>query len=105
MERTGGEPDVIGYDKTTGEYIFCDCAAESPSGRRSLCYDRAGQDSRKEHAPSNNAVDVVEQSLAISDLVGCLFTTTVPNPIMPEGHFEECCVFEDYGFNTIPTGQ
>lgn len=58
MERTGGEPDVIGRDERTGEYLFCDCSAESPSGRRSVCYDREGQDSRKEHAPAHNAVDL-----------------------------------------------
>jgi hypothetical protein len=58
MEESGGEPDVIGQDKKTGEYIFVDCAAESPKGRRSLCYDRAALDSRKEHKPKNNAVDV-----------------------------------------------
>src|SRR5215471_7773100 len=49
MERTGGEPDVVGYDKKTGEYIFYDCSSESPKGRRSLCYDGAAWDSRKEH--------------------------------------------------------
>jgi hypothetical protein len=58
MERTGGEPDVIGYDQQTGEYIFYDCAAESPKGRRSLCYDRAALDSRKENKPQNSAVDM-----------------------------------------------
>jgi hypothetical protein len=58
MERTGGEPDVVGQDKTTGEFIFCDCAAESPSGRRSVCYDREGLESRKDHKPENNAVDM-----------------------------------------------
>src|SRR5260370_14905901 len=58
MERTGGEPDVVGHDKKTGEYIFFDCSAESPSGRRSVCYDREGLDSRKEHKPENNAVDM-----------------------------------------------
>jgi hypothetical protein len=57
MERTGGEPDVVGHDKATGKYIFYDCAAESPAGRRSLCYDREAQDSRKEHQPEGNAVD------------------------------------------------
>jgi Protein of unknown function (DUF4256) len=56
MERTGGEPDVIGYDKKTGEYIFCDCSADSPKGRRSLCYDRAALESRKEHKPKNSAI-------------------------------------------------
>ncbi len=58
MESTGGEPDVIGQDKQTGEYIFADCSAESPRGRTSLCYDRAALDSRKEHKPKNSAVDL-----------------------------------------------
>src|SRR3990172_3416149 len=63
MERTGGEPDVvvpiaIGKDKKTGDYIFVDCSAESPKGRRSVCYDREGQESRKEHKPKNSAIDM-----------------------------------------------
>jgi hypothetical protein len=58
MERTGGEPDVVGFDKKTGEYIFNDCSAESPKGRRSVCYDREGLESRKEYKPENNAVDM-----------------------------------------------
>src|SRR4030043_2439913 len=58
MERTGGEPDVVGYDKRTGEYIFYDCSAESPQGRRSLCYDREGQEARKANKPEDNAVDM-----------------------------------------------
>ncbi|HTC42143.1 MAG TPA: DUF4256 domain-containing protein [Candidatus Acidoferrales bacterium] len=58
MERTGGEPDVVGHDKTTGEYIFYDCSAESPKGRRSLCYDRAALESRKEDKPKGNAMDM-----------------------------------------------
>ena len=58
MERTGGEPDVVDYDKKTGEYIFYDCSAESPAGRRSICYDREGLESRKEFKPENNAVDM-----------------------------------------------
>lgn len=58
MERTGGEPDVTGYDDKTGEYIFYDCSAESPRGRRSLCYDREALQSRKEHKPKDNAVDL-----------------------------------------------
>lgn len=57
MERTGGEPDVVGHDHETDEYIFYDSSAESPKGRRSVCYDREGQESRKEHKPQNNAVD------------------------------------------------
>src|SRR5262249_6925579 len=58
MERTGGEPDVVGHDKKTGEYIFYDCSAETPKDRRSLCYDREALDSRKEAKPKNNALDV-----------------------------------------------
>jgi len=58
MEKTGGEPDVIGRDEKTGQYIFCDCAAETPRSRRSVCYDRAAQESRKDFAPENNALDL-----------------------------------------------
>jgi hypothetical protein len=58
MERTGGEPDVVGFDKKTGEYIFYDCAVESPKERRSLCYDREALNSRKEHKPANSAVEM-----------------------------------------------
>jgi hypothetical protein len=58
MERTGGEPDIVSQDKKTGEYIFCDCSAESPKGRRSLCYDRDALESRKENKPKDNALDV-----------------------------------------------
>ncbi len=60
MERTGGEPDVVGQDTKTGKYIFCDCSAESPSGRRSLCYDREAWESRKEHKPKDSAVGMAE---------------------------------------------
>src|SRR3981189_1775834 len=58
MERTGAEPDVVGHDKKTGEYIFYDCSTESPKGRRSLCYDREALESRKEHKPEDNAIDM-----------------------------------------------
>lgn len=58
MERTAGEPDVVGHDKKTGEYLFYDCSPESPKGRVSVCYDREGWESRKEHRPANNAVDM-----------------------------------------------
>jgi hypothetical protein len=58
MERTGGEPDVVGFDSQTGEYLFYDCSAESPMGRRSLCYDQAGLESRKANRPQGNAVDL-----------------------------------------------
>ena len=58
MERTGGEPDVVGHDRKTGEYIFYDCSAESPKGRRSVCYDREALESRKEHKPENSATEM-----------------------------------------------
>ena len=61
MERTGGEPDVVGLDKKSGEYVFYDCSAESPKGRTSLCYDRAALDSRKEHKPKNSVVDMATE--------------------------------------------
>jgi len=57
MEETGGEPDVVAYDQKSGEYVFCDCSAESPKGRRSLCYDREALEARKEHKPENSALD------------------------------------------------
>lgn len=60
MERTGGEPDVVGHDKKTGEYIFYDCSDETPKGRRSVCYDREALDSRKEHKPKDNAIDMAK---------------------------------------------
>lgn len=58
METSEGEPDVIGYDKKTGEYIFCDCSAETPKGRRNTCFDHEAQEARKEHRPKHNAVDM-----------------------------------------------
>ncbi len=61
MEKTGGEPDVIGFDETSGEFIFCDCSKESPTGRRSLCYDRAALDSRKENKPANSVIDMANE--------------------------------------------
>ncbi|HLP49665.1 MAG TPA: DUF4256 domain-containing protein [Chitinophagales bacterium] len=60
MEETGGEPDVISYDKKTGEYTFCDCSPESPAGRRSICYDHEALESRKEHKPKDSAVNMAE---------------------------------------------
>ncbi len=60
MEDSGGEPDVLGIDSTTGDYIFCDFSAESPAGRRSVCYDRAALESRKEHAPADSAMDMAD---------------------------------------------
>lgn len=61
MEKTGGEPDVVGRDKETGEYLFFDCAAESPSGRRSICYDHEALESRKEHKPKNSALNMAHE--------------------------------------------
>jgi hypothetical protein len=58
MERTGGEPDVVGHDRKTGEYLFYDCAKESPDGRRSVCYDRKALEARKQHKPANSAVEM-----------------------------------------------
>ena len=76
MEGTGGEPDVVGHDSKTGEYLFYDCSAESPGGRRTLCYDRQGLEWRKEHKPANNAVD----------LAGAMgIETTAPSPITRAG--------------------
>lgn len=61
MEMTGGEPDVVGYDKKTGEYIFFDCSAETPKGRRSICYDHQALESRKEHKPANSAMEMASE--------------------------------------------
>jgi hypothetical protein len=61
MEESGGEPDVVGYDKKTGEYIFYDCSAESPKGRRSICYDHQALESRKEHKPEDSAINMAEE--------------------------------------------
>ena len=66
METTGGEPDVVGHDNNTGEYIFNDCSPESPKGRRSLCYDRAALDSRKENKPKGSATDLANRRRASS---------------------------------------
>ncbi len=61
MERTGGEPDVIGYDAESGEYVFCDCSTESPKGRRSVCYDRAAWEARKENKPTSDALTMAAE--------------------------------------------
>jgi hypothetical protein len=61
MERTGGEPDVVDFDKETGIYLFVDCSVETPIGRRSVCYDREGLESRKEHKPANSAIDMAKE--------------------------------------------
>ena len=82
MERTGGEPDVVGVDKQTGEYIFYDCSPESPAGRRSVCYDREGQESRKEHKPENNAIDMA------TDMGIQLLTEEEYRDLQKLGHFD-----------------
>lgn len=82
MERTGGEPDVIGHDTTMGEYIFYDCSAESPKGRRSLCYDRKALESRKEHRPKDNAIDVAA-AMGIE-----LLTEEQYRELQGRGHFD-----------------
>ena len=75
MERTGGEPDVVGEDKDTGECIFFDCSSESPNGRRSICYDREALDSRKEHKPGDSALDMA---------------TAMGVEVLTEEHIETC---------------
>lgn len=69
MERTGGEPDVVGFDKEIGEFIFYDCSPESPKGRRSVCYDREALESRKNHKPQNNAIDMA-RDMGIEIFIG-----------------------------------
>lgn len=82
MEQSGGEPDVVGCDEATGEYIFYDCAAESPQGRRNLCYDRAALESRKEFKPENTAQDLAE-ALAVE-----LLTEAQYRSLQKLGHFD-----------------
>lgn len=82
METTGGEPDVMAYDKKTGEFIFYDCSAESPAGRRSFCYDRKALDSRKENKPKNNAVD------AAAEMGAELLTEEEYRELQRHGHFD-----------------
>lgn len=85
MESTGGEPDVIGFDKKTGEYIFYDCSSESPKDRRSVCYDREGLESRKEHRPSNSAVDMA---------------TAMGIDILTEEEYKDLQSFEEFDIKT-----
>jgi len=82
MERTGGEPDVVAYDKKSDEYLFYDCSAESPKGRRSLCYDHEGLESRKEHKPKNNAIDMAA-TMGIE-----VFTEEHYRALQKLGHFD-----------------
>ena len=111
MEKTGGEPDVISFDKKSGEYIFADCAAESPSGRRSLCYDREALDKRKENKPKGSAMEMAKpmgvemmteeqyrslQKLGKFDLKTSSWVVTPPE-IRKEGG----AVFCDRRYNTV----
>jgi len=82
MEATGGEPDVIGKDGTSGQFIFCDCSAESPAGRRSLCYDRAALLTRKEHRPKGSALEMA------SDLAASLLTEDQYLALQALGEFD-----------------
>jgi hypothetical protein len=82
MESTGGEPDVVGYDKKTGEYIFYDCAAESPKGRRSICYDHEALESRKEHKPGNSALGMA------ADMGIDILTEEEYRDLQKLGHFD-----------------
>ena len=111
MERTGGEPDVIGYDNHSGEYIICDCVAESPKGRRSVCYDREALNSRKEHKPENSAMDMAnemgieiltEEQYRELQLLGCFDSKTsswvkTPDSIRKLGG----AIFCDRRYNTV----
>ncbi|HTG72227.1 MAG TPA: DUF4256 domain-containing protein [Terriglobia bacterium] len=83
MERTGGEPDVIGHDKKSGDYIIYDCSAESPKGRRSVCYDREALEARKEHKPENSAMDMAD-SMGIE-----LLTEEQYRELQKLGNFDE----------------
>ena len=111
MERTGGEPDVISHDNKTGEYILNDCSAESPKGRRSVCYDREALESRKEHKPEDNAMDMAaamgiellteEQYRALQQLGNFDTKTsswiTTPSEIRKLGG----AIFADYRYGTV----
>lgn len=111
MEKTGGEPDVVAYDKKANEYLFYDCSEESPGGRRSVCYDREGWESRKEHRPKNNAIDMAAemgvellteaqyrelQELGRFDLKTSSWLKT-PNEIRELGG----AIFADFRFGTV----
>lgn len=111
MEKTEGEPDVIGFDVKTGEFIFFDCAAESPKGRRSVCYDRKALDSRKEHKPKNSALDMAtemgiellteEQYKELQKLGN--FDTKTSSWIVTPSNIRELggALFSDFRYNTV----
>lgn len=111
MEESGGEPDVVSYDKKTNAYTFYDCSAESPKGRRSVCYDNEGLESRKEHRPANNAIDMAvamgiellsEEEYRKLQQLGTFDTKTsswlkTPAPIRELGG----AIFADYRYGTV----
>jgi hypothetical protein len=111
MERTGGEPDVVGHDKKTGEYLFYDCSAESPKGRRSVCYDREALEGRKEHKPKDSAVDMAaamgvellteEQTRALQQLGE--FDTKTSSWVQTPAHIRKLggALFCDRRYNTV----
>ncbi len=111
MERTGGEPDVVGHDEATGGYVFCDCSPQSPMGRRSVCYDRGGQESRKEHKPEHNAIDMAaamgiellteEQYRGLQKLGG--FDTTTSSWVQTPSAIRDLggALFADCRYNTV----
>lgn len=113
MERTGGEPDVVGYDKKTGEFIFCDCSAESPKGRRSICYDREALESRKKHKPDDSAVDMAAdmgiellteaQYRELYQILGRSFDTKTSSWIKTPSDIRELggALFADYRYGHI----
>jgi len=111
MERTGGEPDVTGYDQKTDGYIFCDCSPQSPKGRRSVCYDRGALESRKEFKPANNALDMAdemgiellnEQQYRALQQLG-EFDTTTSSWIVTPGEIRELggALFADRRYNHV----
>lgn len=111
MEVSGGEPDVIGYDKKTDEYIFCDCSAESPKGRRSVCYDHKALESRKEHKPANSATEMAsdmgiellnEQQYRELQQLGKFDTKTSSWIVTPDNIRElGGALFGDYRYGTV----
>jgi hypothetical protein len=111
MERTGGEPDVVGLDKKTGEIIFYDCSTESPKGRRSLCYDREALDARKEHKPADSAMDMAgamgiglltEEEYRSLQKLGKFDTTTSSWILTPPDIRElDGALFCDYRYGTV----
>jgi hypothetical protein len=111
LDRTGGEPDVIGHDTKTGEYLFYDCAAESPAGRRSLCYDRPALDARKENKPKGSAVEMAaamgaallseEQYRRLQALSRCDMKTSSWLQTPPEIRKLGGAIFGDYRYGTV----